>query len=151
MGMNTFARHCSSATFHHRCGRPTQAEAVDWDVAHAERYLYFKLIKGDFFRFCSLVTHTGVCEAEWHRGTQEQTLVETGMNEPKYLLLHREIWSADPGKLGWVAEKPDVETEVGFSWVEQGKQILRGIQGSWVVNVEQETGARDRSVNAMRG
>ena len=25
---------------------------------------------------------------------------ETGMNEPKYLLLHREMWSADPGKLG---------------------------------------------------
>ena len=22
---------------------------------------------------------------------------ETGMNEPKYLLLHREIWSAAPG------------------------------------------------------
>ena len=25
---------------------------------------------------------------------------ETGMNEPKYVLLHREIWRADPGKLG---------------------------------------------------
>ena len=55
---------------------------------------------------------------------------ETGMNEPKYVLLHREIWSADPGKRGWVAEKTDVETEVEGSGVEQGKQVLRGIQGS---------------------
>ena len=55
---------------------------------------------------------------------------ETGMKEPKYLLFQKEIWSADPGKLEWVAEKTDVETEVGVSWVEQGKQVLRGIPGS---------------------
>ena len=53
------------------------------------------------------------------------------------------MWSADLGKFGCVADKPDVETEFG---VEQGKQVLRGIQGSWVVRCG--TGDRDR---AMRG
>ena len=66
------------------------------------------------------------------RSPRADSDAETGMNEPKYLLLHREIWSADPGKRGWVAEKTDGETEVAVSWVEQGKQALSGIQGSGV-------------------
>ena len=55
---------------------------------------------------------------------------ETGMNEPRYLLQHRERWSTDPGKLGWVVGNPTWRLRLEWAGLGQGKQVWRGIQGS---------------------